>query len=70
MSYNVSLLCGIKQYQLPAVSTAVENIVAGKAEDGKNIYKTVNVLQFPSYRDYNRTPVFYLRSKLVSNFFV
>ncbi|GMO21290.1 MAG: hypothetical protein Ta2E_12300 [Mycoplasmoidaceae bacterium] len=68
MSYNVSLLCGIKLYQLLAESITVENIVTGQTNERENINETINVLKMQSYCDYNSTPGFLLHSNLVSNF--
>ncbi|GMO19379.1 MAG: hypothetical protein Ta2E_10280 [Mycoplasmoidaceae bacterium] len=69
MPYNVSQISGIKQYQFSVVSNLVENLITGQAED-EDILETIHVLKKPSYGDYNRTPVCYLRSNLRSNFFV
>jgi hypothetical protein len=70
MCYNISLLLGIKLYQLPIASIEVdyEEIYTNEEEISEII--TANVINIPQYGDYNSTSIFYLRSNLGSNFFV
>jgi hypothetical protein len=71
----MSLLCGIKFHQLPVSSVEQclngddivwDNGVIDVNPDNEIVY----ILKFPSYSDYNSTPVFNLRTNLSSNFFV
>jgi hypothetical protein len=68
MSYNLSLLLGIKLYQLPISSVEIENLVLNTEEE--EILETIHIIKLPQYGDYNSTPVFYLASNIGSNFFV
>jgi hypothetical protein len=70
MSYNMSLLLGIKLYQLPIALIEVdyEEIYTNEEEISEIV--TENVINIPQYGDYNSTPIFYLRSNLGSNFFI
>jgi hypothetical protein len=68
MSYNLSLLLGIKLYQLPISSVEIENVILNNEEEQEN--NVVHIIKFPQYGDYNSTPLFYLASNLRSNFFV
>jgi hypothetical protein len=70
MSYNISLLLGIKLYQLPIASIEVdyEEIYTNEEEISEIII--ANIINIPQYGDYNSTPIFYLRSNSGSNFFV
>jgi hypothetical protein len=70
MSYNMSLLIGIKLYQLPVASIEVEIDNATEEEEEINETIAVNVINIPQYGDSNSTPVFYLRGNLGSNFLV
>jgi hypothetical protein len=71
MSYSMSLLCGIKQHQLPvsAIEFEIEQITEEEDWDLIEIIK-VYVVKMPNYGDYNLTPVFYLVSNLRSIFYV
>jgi hypothetical protein len=64
MSYNLSLLLGIKLYQLPISSVEIENITNNEEENITRIY----IIKLPPSGDYNSTPIFYLASNLGSNF--
>jgi hypothetical protein len=69
MSYSMSLLCGIKQYQLPVALVELEIEQRTEEEDGYYIeIVTVYFIKMPNYGDYNSTPVLYLLSNLGSNF--
>jgi hypothetical protein len=70
MSYNISLLLGIKLYQLPITSIEVdyEEIYTNEEEISEIV--TANVINIPQYGHYNSMPIFYLRSKIGSSFFV
>jgi hypothetical protein len=71
MNYSMSLLCGIKQHQLPAsaIELEIEQIIE---EEDWDLLEIVNVsfVKMPNYCDYNSTPVLYLLSNLGSNFYV
>jgi hypothetical protein len=69
MSYNLSLLLGIKLYQLPISSIEIENVVESnnKEEQENNV---VHIIKLPQYEDYKSTPIYYHASHLGSNFFV
>jgi hypothetical protein len=71
MSYSMSLLCGIKQHQLPvsAIELEIEQITEEEDWDLKEVL-TVYMVKMPNYGDYNSTPVLYLLSNLGSNFYV
>jgi hypothetical protein len=67
----MSLLCGIKQHQLPVSSIKLEIEEINEEEDWDLIeIVTVYVVKMPNYGDYNSTPVLYLLSNLRSNFYV
>jgi hypothetical protein len=71
MSYSRSLLCGIKQHQLPASSIELEIEQITEEEDWNLIeIVKVYVVKMPNYGDYNSTPLLYLLSNLGSNFYV
>jgi hypothetical protein len=67
----MSLLCGIKQHQLPvsSIELEIEQITEEEDWDIIEIIK-VYVIKMPNYGDYNSTPVLYLLSNLGSNFYV
>jgi hypothetical protein len=68
MSNNLSLLLGIKLYQLPIYYVEIENTVLNTEEE--EILETIYIIKLPQYGNDNSTPVFYLASNLGSNFFV
>jgi hypothetical protein len=78
MSYNMSLLCGIKLHHLPVSYVELKLIGDDIIWDNGDIepadlnidFQIVSILKFPSYGDYNSRVMFYLRSNLGSNFFV
>jgi hypothetical protein len=67
----MSLLCGIKQHQLPvsSIELEIEQITEEEDWDLIEIIK-VYVVKMPNYGDYNSTPVLYLLINLGSNFYV
>jgi hypothetical protein len=67
----MSILCGIKQHQLPvsAIELEIEQITEEEDWDLIEILK-VYVVKMPNYGDYNSTPVLYLLRNLGSNFYV
>jgi hypothetical protein len=71
MSYSMSLLCGIKQHQIPVSSIELEIEEITEEEDWDLIeIIQIYVVKMPNYGDYNSTPVLYLPSNLGSNFYV
>jgi hypothetical protein len=70
MNYSMSLLCGIKQHQLPvsSIELEIEQITEEENLDLIEIVK-VYVVKMPNYGDYNSTPVVNLLSNLGSNFY-
>jgi hypothetical protein len=67
----MSLLCGIKQYQLPvsSIELEIEQITEEEDWDLIEVIK-VYIVKMPNYGDFNSTPVLYLLSNLGSNFYV
>jgi hypothetical protein len=60
MSYNISLLLGIKLYQLPIASIEIdyeENYTNEEEEEISEII-TANVINIHQHGDYNSTPIF------------
>jgi hypothetical protein len=72
------LLCEIKLHQLSLSSVELKLIGDDIIRDNGVIESTdpsidfeiVYILKFPSYGDYNNTPVLYMKYNLVSNFFI
>jgi hypothetical protein len=71
MSYSMSLLCGIKQHQLPisSVEFEIEQITEEEDWDLIEVF-TIYMVKMRNYGDYNSTPELYLMSNLGSNFYV
>jgi hypothetical protein len=70
MSYSMSLLCGIKQHQLPvsAIELEIEYLTEEEYWDFIEVL-TVYMVKMPNYGDYNSTPVLYLLINLGSYFY-
>jgi hypothetical protein len=67
----MSLLCGIKQHQLPVSLRELEIEQITEEEDWDLIeIITVYVVKMPNSVDYNSIPVLYLLRNLGSNFYV
>jgi hypothetical protein len=68
MSSNLSILRGIKLFQVPITSVEIENLTNNEEEE--EILETIHIIKIYQYGDYNSTPIFYLMSNLGANFFV
>jgi hypothetical protein len=70
ISYNLSLLLGIKLYQLGISSVEVLENVVGTNNEEEQENNIIHIIKLPQYGDYNSTAIFYLESNFGSNFYI